>query len=388
MMIVLNQSTIHGFWSYAREQETASGRLQDALQRSLREALGRNPEVEILRDSKIPNGHDWQAWIVRSIARSVLFFWLQSPSSFASPICRFELEMFRAQVTRIARRFSTTTAQIDDERLLEHWLVPIRWEEMDARQWDRMKNSPETTELAKLWHKQQIRYDFNMAMSGVSEESIREHSKAMASPIRTSLFNSVELLTGQTLDSLLEFVAEENSAFIATWLARFPSQETAGSALSGAAAHQRRLADALTGGTTGWPLHEMGMDFFLVPLDKASRPGFWAGTAPLGEPMATRIREQLAVGRRGRNGHALWPADAVPAIADALRRSYGLDLPDPVEAAALRDIAMQGTTACAQLGWIRPVGNFWLRACPESSVVMPATPHQGDLPLLLVKQLG
>jgi hypothetical protein len=136
-----SHATVHGFWCYAREQEAASVRLEDALHRSLRESLGRDPEVQIYCDRGVANGSNWPAWTVRSIARSILFFWLQSPSSFASTICRCELEMFRAQVARIARRFS-----VDAGRLLEHWLVPIRWEDMDPRQWQRMGSAPETLE--------------------------------------------------------------------------------------------------------------------------------------------------------------------------------------------------------------------------------------------------
>jgi hypothetical protein len=382
--VVLNsEPKIYGFWSYAREQGATSARLHEALERSLREALGRNPELEILHDVKIPVGHDFRAEIVRSIARSILFFWLQSPSSLASPVCRFEFEMFRAQVARIARCFSTT-ASVDAERLWRCWLVPIRWEDMDPRQWDRMGNAPETVELANLWRDTQISDDFNIAKSRVSEERIREHGKAMAAPIRSKLFTAMELLTGQTLDSLLAFVAEEDSKFIATWLARFPFSEKAHRALSSAVSPQRRLADARTGGRTRCTQLDFNMDFFLVPLDKAGNRGFWASVAPLGEPWAAQFRKQLSTGRRGPNGHALWPADAVPLIADTLR-ACGLDLPDPIDAAALLEIAMHGPTACAQLGWITPVRNFWSRS--KSGDVAAAAPHQGDLPILLVKQL-
>jgi hypothetical protein len=384
-MSAVGRPIVHGFWSYAREQKKASKLLHEALAAGLRESLGRNPEVHIFLDVNAECGINWHQELVRSIARSVLFFWLQSPSCLNSTLCRFELEMFRGQAARIARRFSTS-APIDPERLFQHWLVAIRWVDMHPGLWAMQGDDPATLEVVNLWRQTQVPDDFRMDRAGVSDEALRHHGKVMGKKVCDKLLDSLTLLGGHTsqaraalLGELLDFVALEDPAFEALWLARLPSNTT--SAPSGTVLGQRRLADAVNGGATR--LTHEGTNFFLVPLQVPGRLGFWAGAEPLGGALARRISACLSAGRPGPNGHLRWPAQALGAITGLLQ-PYRLQLPDRAEAAALLELEKLGFAGCAQLGWTAPVGNFWVRA---DNGFEPAVPRDGDLPLLLTTPL-
>jgi hypothetical protein len=180
-----------GFWSYARELADASGQLQGILEESLRGALGRAPEVRIFRDVNQEDGTHWRQELVRGIRRSVLFFWLQSPSHLNSPACRFELEMFRAQVARIAGYFGVPA---HGGRLFEHWMVPIRWQDVHDNMWPLLRSDPATAQSAQLWSDTQVQGHFDIARHGHSEASDREHGIAMGTAVRDKLYQSLPLL--------------------------------------------------------------------------------------------------------------------------------------------------------------------------------------------------
>jgi WD40 repeat protein len=209
-----------GFWSYSRDLEQASGQLQEVLEASLRGALGRAPEVTIFRDVEQLDGTYWSQELVRAIRRSVLFFWLQSPSHLNSPICRLELDMFRAQVARIADHFCVPG---NASRLFEHWIVPIRWQDMHEDMWPSLRSDPATSEIAQLWYYTQVHSHFDIAKHGHSEASYREHGIAMGTAVRDKLYQSLPLLgrapSTELLAQLLAFLAREDLAFEQDWLA-------------------------------------------------------------------------------------------------------------------------------------------------------------------------
>lgn len=213
-----------GFWSYSRAQEDASGRLLKVVQGSLREAFGRHPEVEIFRDVNQAPGTHWPKELVSAIRRSVLFFWLQSPRYLDSELCRFELEMFQAQVSRIAHHFGVPG---NAELLFEHWIVPIRWQNDHEANWPSRRSNPATREIANLWDELQLHSHCDIARHGHSEASYRENGIAMGTMIRNKLYDSLKLLGGdgtlaEQWTRLLAFVSQEANTFESNWRGRMP----------------------------------------------------------------------------------------------------------------------------------------------------------------------
>jgi hypothetical protein len=218
---------LQGFWSYSRRLGSESGRLKTILEDSLSGALARAPEVEIFRDVDQPDGIRWRGQLVRAIRRSILFFWLQSPSYLSSATCRFELEMFRDQVARIARHFGVSSHA---GRLFEHWIFPIRWQTVHEYMWPPMLRNPAIRDVAQLWDDLEVHDHFDIARHGHSDASYREHGVAMGTMVRDKLYESLPLLGGgsphKLLAQLLTFVSQEDLSFENSWLERMPSSRS------------------------------------------------------------------------------------------------------------------------------------------------------------------
>jgi hypothetical protein len=363
--------TLAGFWSYAREQRELQLILHASVESALKEAFGREPQVVIAIDKQIPGGHDWRRWIVQSLAHSVLFYLLQSPSSFRSDMCRFELAMFRAQVQRIARHFSRPERPLDAEQLWDLWFTPVRWEEIHPRQWQDLMDSDEAERIASVWKRAQTADDFDLTK--LPQQELAWRGRRLAAPVRDLVYCWQDL-SGYPLSSLLDFLAEDDEAFMTEWMERFP--DPGRPSLSAAATVQRRLAQARVNGAAQWEDAALGLDFFLVPLGAG---GFWATAVPLQDPHASDLRAKLGEGRRGAKGHWLWLAAAAKAIDEAFSE-YGLRLPDAAQAEALLALARAGTRDCRQVGWRTPLFRFWWRT---TAGLEPG----GELPVLLVKPM-
>ena len=94
-----------GFFSYARkdDEQTAGAlsRLRASIQKELRLQLGR--EFRLWQDVAIPEGALWEAEIRRAVAESVFFIPIVTPTSIASPHCKFELQAFLEREAALSR---------------------------------------------------------------------------------------------------------------------------------------------------------------------------------------------------------------------------------------------------------------------------------------------
>lgn len=98
-----------GFFSYSRDDDADShGALSDLrsrIQGELRGQLGRTAKTFRLWQDKeaIPSGALWESEIHHSVAQSVFFIPIITPTVVASPYCRFELDAFLAREAALGR---------------------------------------------------------------------------------------------------------------------------------------------------------------------------------------------------------------------------------------------------------------------------------------------
>jgi len=98
-----------GFFSYSREDDADSqgalSALRGRIQGELRGQLGRTAKTFRLWQDKeaIPSGSLWETEIRNSVAQSVFFIPIITPTVVASPYCRFELESFLAREKELGR---------------------------------------------------------------------------------------------------------------------------------------------------------------------------------------------------------------------------------------------------------------------------------------------
>ncbi len=98
-----------GFFSYSREDDEGShgalSMLRERIQHELRAQLGRTAKTFRLWQDKeaIPSGTLWESEINNSVAQSVFFIPIITPTVIASPYCKFELETFLAREAELGR---------------------------------------------------------------------------------------------------------------------------------------------------------------------------------------------------------------------------------------------------------------------------------------------
>lgn len=203
-----------GFWSYKRLAAPENAQLKQAMQDRLGAVIGSSlSAVEIWRDQEtrngIPHGAQWPDEIVRTIARSALFFWNQEAAWLHSAICRFELRMFHAQATRLARQFD-----LDPQDLFGRLLVPVRWSTMREDQWDQVPER-ERPWLRALYRDTNILPAMKLADSHLSAMDLRMAAMAIAEPTRDQLFDMPGGLA--TLRRLLAHAAIPDPTFLRQW---------------------------------------------------------------------------------------------------------------------------------------------------------------------------
>ncbi len=89
-----------GFWSYTRDDDTASdgrlSRLRVILTKELQVQLGRAAQVRIFQDVEtIPTGADWDHEIGKALSQSAFFIPIVTPGFVQSRMCCLELMRFR-----------------------------------------------------------------------------------------------------------------------------------------------------------------------------------------------------------------------------------------------------------------------------------------------------
>lgn len=120
---------IVGFFSYSRDDDADSrgalSALRDHIQRELRGRLGRTKAtLRLWQDTAaIPHGALWEEEIKSSVAQSVFFIPIVTPTTVKSPHCKREFELFLARETALGRRdlifplLYIRVPELEDERL-------------------------------------------------------------------------------------------------------------------------------------------------------------------------------------------------------------------------------------------------------------------------------
>lgn len=361
--------------------------LHAAMQNTLADGLGAICDVWIFRDGDhdtgMGHGHDWKRSIVANLAGSMLFFWNQTPRWVESAYCRFEMDVFRANVVRLARRFSTPSGPIDPERLFERLVIPIRHMDMDVHQWA-AQPADTVAQVRPLWRRTNIFRELDLSKGDCRASDIPLRCLAAEAHIRRDIFAAVP--EHVSLPELLDFLATEDRSFIHEWSRRFPADE--GAVLPPAMpelSRQGHLARLRTGGRLHDEDASLGLNYFLVPLNDAGTEGFWASARPLGNPLAARISAMLPEAQRPRvapDGQLVWSAAAVARIRDMLVLA-GTDIPGAAQAAALQ--GLDPTVRC-KMGWLSPPRRFWF-ASPDGAIE-PAEPAGRALPVMLARPVS
>jgi hypothetical protein len=366
---------IHAFWSYSRNTESFGGdALHAAMQASLSEAMA-PLELRVFRDSAanhgIASGADWSREIVRAIARSTLFFWIQSPRWLHRPICRFELEAFHSRVQRAANLLAPGDTSTF-EKLWTAMTIPIRWLDAAAAQWQAVPEPPRSF-IAHAWR------HMNVRPSLMLPESRRQHRHDVyalacvdaAAAIHAHLAAALRQC-GSDWQQWLELLDRDAVAFERLWLAEFAARRLTGGADDALAptpgldlvGSQLELAQRLNSGRTRIAREELGLTMILVPHADSASGAFWVTSAPVTNRLATTWADYFGENFRaspGSGGVLRWSAEAVQKLRPSLQ-DIGLDLPNAAQAAWLMRLSEQERAVVHRLGLQSAPRNFWFAA--------------------------
>jgi hypothetical protein len=366
------------------------------MQLGLSEHFGNLGEIRLFRDRDpergIRPGRDWVRSIVEAGATAGLFFWQQSPRWLASPVCRFEFDLFRDRVARIAEHYSTALRAVDSEILWGHLVIPIHWAELSEAHWSDLDPALRQTYEAH-WRRSQRSPHLDFVERIKRGEPRLHDFGPLSHAASAEAFNTLEEaadMLGVTLPAFLRHLQQAPAGFVQDWMREF-DRRVLNSAPPGHAAaspvlhDQQRLARLACSGYTGRPMRQFGLDMALIPFE-GGQEGFWAMVAPADQAMAEQAKKVLPTlpsAQRGPAGHMLWPAALAEGLCDLLAaQNYDLRLPDHRAAERLRQLSLD-PDGIVSLGLKGPCPAFWHRD--------PAGGLAGSkpLPLILVsKPLG
>ena len=112
-----------------------------------------------------------------------MFFWNQTPRWIQNAYCGFEMDVFRANVERIARALPAPGKDIDPERLFERLLFPIRYMDMSTHEWDAVPPSL-SARFREFRQNTNLREEMTIANRYFSETDLNFRCHAMESLIR------------------------------------------------------------------------------------------------------------------------------------------------------------------------------------------------------------
>lgn len=388
--------TVHAFWSYSRGQEDVGvADLHRAMQRSLADPMSLYGGLSIFRDNDrktgIDSGSDWPRSIVEAIARSTLFFWVQSPAWLrAGSPCQFEFEAFRDRIARISDEFragSSTSASRDLQGAL---VVPIRWYDMHPEDWSQI-DADVCRAFRPEWDLMQTIDELNFPLrrtrTPLSDGHAAAASAAAAAPIAERFKKALAAL-GTDLPTLQAFIDSDRATFEQRWLAELERRMPALAAPRAAPPTdptlraQARLAARISAGLTRAVEQAFGVSSVLVPADDGGERGFWAAAMPL----SNRWRATLAAYGDGRpvNGPAgwlLWSAEDIAALAEPLAE-LGFGVPDAAQAARLLQLFGGSRDTAIQLGFQSMPRDLWFR--DAAGALAGAVGGESRRPLVLI----
>lgn len=396
--------TVHAFWSYSRTTELQGiDALYVAMAASLEEVIAPMP-LQIFRDTApngLASGEDWRRGIVQAVARSTLFFWVQSPRWLHRAVCRFEFESFRDRVHRAAALLAPQDPEAAFDDLWSALVVPIRWLDVDDDQW-RAVPEPARGALARDWQR------MNVVPSLLLPEFRRRHQFAgdvyalacvdAAAAIRARIAAVFESHR-TSWRGWCDLLASDARPFEDSWLDEFSrrwaaeSGEPSGPAAPAfvylsLAARQAELAQRHTSGKTRLERPELGLTLVLLPRDDDRTSAFWCASAPVANRHARTWALRfgpLFRAEPGAAGALSWSREAIEALRPALR-DEGLDIPGVDQAADLVKTLATDREAVHRLGVQSVPRGFWTVAADGALATQAGAADRGEL--LLVTAAG
>lgn len=377
---------LHAFWSYSRVLEQAgAASLHSAMRAALADPISLWGELQIFRDNSsddgISPGADWFRAVVAAVARSTLFFWVQSPRWLrAGSLCSVEFAAFEDRLARVARHFCPSNATHVTRTLSETLLIPVRMINMSPTDWDQIDPALRQRYEAE-WGRRQVMPELDFTRTswdaGSPAQPYGHACISAAQPIARNFGRALATL-GVDLATLNAFIQSDCHDFERRWLlnrALWPGQPQLNALLTPG-------GPAAAAAPKSWPAPPsvLGLSFFWLP-DDAGDNGCWTATSPLQNRLQQGIAGWLAgADARGPGGFLLLTAVHAAALRPHLREA-GLDLPDSRQAARLRMLISRGRDAALRMGMQSPVPDFW---CSDTlAAARPAGPSP-RLPLLLV----
>lgn len=362
---------LNAFWSYSRAtDDTGSRDLYEAMRATLRDPISLWGMLDIYRDVDRANGISvgalWPQDVIAAVARSTLFFWVQSPRWLrADSMCSFEFEMFCDRVKRVARHFVTTGSEQTAERLLEALVIPVRLFEMEPSDWS-LIDERIRQRFEHEWNQRQVHPALDLArhrLRGTPPTlGYALNCIDAAQPIAKRFGGALAELKID-LPTLNAFIAADSADFHRQWSRAYETrfddelQRQCIPARDADLAAQQRLAGGRGHHMSRWP---SGLSFVLVP-DASGERGFWASAAPLSNRfervIAGSVPDRGQV-QRGPGGFLLCSAAGAVALHDTLR-ALGAALPEAAQAGRLQAIFAKGRDHALRLGFQAMPDGFW-----------------------------
>ncbi|SAL73277.1 hypothetical protein AWB69_08972 [Caballeronia udeis] len=378
-MSTSHSDVISAFWSYPRMR---SGPGLDALFRSMEKRLADvvlPATIEIFRDTRlkrgIGSGSNWSAELVRAAGSSMLFFWNQSPLWVYSEMCKFEMEMFRNRIDRVADRFMPGASGDQLDELRKAMIVPIRWHGMSPDQWQSF-TGPNASLIHREWDLSNIitPLDFSVQRDGdaLPDAGFYEGAANVAAQfIKAQIEHIYQLINVKRAD-LLEFLATDLPDFRNYWNAQFTRRHPSDDAendLPSASIHglslecneQRRHAWKMTEGSTTRQSEHLPVLMTLVWPGESDAKGFWASSGPLASSQADFWQSYYVpagAASHDNAGSLLFDARSARELQGAVSK-FGLSLPDAAQARRLREIYDLLRSTRYQLRFTVRARDFW-----------------------------
>lgn len=367
----MTASTLNAFWSYSRVGEGIGGsELHTTMQAALADPISPWGELRIFRDiarhNSITPGADWPRAITAAIARSTLFFWVQSPMWLKSWVCVFEFDAFEDRVARIAAEFIPSGSSVTAQTLSEALLKPVRMFEMEE-EWVRIDIDPGLrNRFESEWSRRHVMPElrFSLAHGHPSHESSPYSYRCTraAQPIARSFGRTLDALGGVSLARLNEFLTDDSQDFERRWMGIFEERFSELRRPDGPGTRdddwtaQQRLMKRLTR-----PPNKIGLSFVLVP-DVQGKQGFWVAAKPLPNKFQSNVTERISSQypvALGSGGFLQFSAEAVKRFHRYLR-TIGLDLPDAEQASRIQAVFAKRSDHALRLGFESNLSSgFW-----------------------------
>lgn len=357
-----------GFWSYDSTSRENSRKYHNACQDLLKGRFSNHGDFSIFFDhhprTGITPGREWGRALVESLSQTMVFFWWQSERWFTRAACRFEYDVFEAQVDAIADHFS-----VDRARLRETLMVPIRWDNLDENEWAEMP-SDVRSRFEMPFKTRQVEQTLNLHDAyRRGAGSIEDPWSACKGPCDRTVENMRTFFP--SLEPLFAFVATPRKDFINRWLSEFRARKIDEVEL--------RPDAKVTSGDPGHlrleTLPALRLD--LISLPNSDGPPIAAATRPLDPAQVARLGLEL-MARRDAAGNYLWSDSDARAIAAHLPY-YSLALPSAREAEVMRDCARD--YGAQRPGSFKLPARFWTGEQLEEGI-------EGRYPLVVLKPHG